>query len=204
MTWIEAKGGWGKIVDGKLAKPCSLIRSADPAAGPPAKKAKKAPLQNTPPAASSAATSSTSVAQSAGSLDPAMPPIAGASATLREIDRDCEEFWKLEETLAAHVHGRNEDYNEKRIKAGKKPISFVLAAAQVSPAPKRQPRKLHMYASNAKDGTEDSLNLLTCVQGATIGFTNKQPVSGCVRPLFPDLIEGIVSDGIMQPSPVDI
>eukprot|EP00811_Abedinium_folium_P011559 NODE_20706_length_785_cov_6.100304.p1 GENE.NODE_20706_length_785_cov_6.100304~~NODE_20706_length_785_cov_6.100304.p1 ORF type:complete len:214 (-),score=57.72 NODE_20706_length_785_cov_6.100304:65-706(-) len=44
--------------------------------------------------------------------------------------RDTEEFWKLEDMLSAHVHGRNEDYNAKRLAAGKKPIAFVLAAAQ--------------------------------------------------------------------------
>lgn len=51
-------------------------------------------------------------------------------ATLTPIDKNSEEFWELEEKFLAHLQGRNEDYVEKRIKKGLKPIRFVLVGAE--------------------------------------------------------------------------
>jgi len=127
MTWIELKGGWGKIVDGSVERTCAFINGGDEGdtvdgdeEEPPKKKAKECAVDS--------ATGSTSSSSSSSSMS--YPLIASAAASFRKIDRECEEFWQLEELLAAHIHGRNEDYNEGRIKKGKRPISFVLREAQ--------------------------------------------------------------------------
>jgi hypothetical protein len=46
------------------------------------------------------------------------------------LDKDSEEFWDLEEKFNANMQGRNEDYVGSRIKAGKKPLRFVLIGAE--------------------------------------------------------------------------
>jgi hypothetical protein len=59
-------------------------------------------------------------------------PIESAvDAELTPIVKDSELFWELEERFNAHLQGRNEDYVEKRIKEGKKPIRFVLIGAEL-------------------------------------------------------------------------
>lgn len=61
------------------------------------------------------------------------PPLAPAAATgmvLRSIDRACDEFWTIERLLAANIHGKNEDYCEKRIINGERPVCFILFAAE--------------------------------------------------------------------------
>lgn len=52
------------------------------------------------------------------------------TAILKNIDRDTDEFWRLEDVLSGNMNGQNQDYNESRIKQGKRPLSFVLVAAQ--------------------------------------------------------------------------
>ena len=58
------------------------------------------------------------------------PLESSPESTLTEVVIESEEFWELEEKFAANLQGRNEDYVEKRIKAGKKPIRFVLIGAE--------------------------------------------------------------------------
>eukprot|EP01064_Diplonema_japonicum_P014808 TRINITY_DN224_c4_g1_i1.p1 TRINITY_DN224_c4_g1~~TRINITY_DN224_c4_g1_i1.p1 ORF type:complete len:446 (+),score=122.82 TRINITY_DN224_c4_g1_i1:55-1392(+) len=53
-----------------------------------------------------------------------------ATFTLAPIEKDCEEFWEIEEKLNAHLQGRNDDYNKSRVKAGKKPLTFILIGAE--------------------------------------------------------------------------
>lgn len=96
---------------------------------------------------------------SSSSSSSVVPDIAAALATLTSLDRDCEQFWKLEEVFAAHVHGRNEDYNLNRIKKGEKPISFVLVAADVVENPVlaarfEARRRIVLDARGAKEGRE--------------------------------------------------
>eukprot|EP00759_Apiculatamorpha_spiralis_P053361 PhF_6_TR6175/c0_g1_i1/m.9237 len=57
-------------------------------------------------------------------LEAATPP------TLVPIDKDSEEFWEVEEKFCANLQGRNEDYVAKRIKAGKKPLRFILVGLE--------------------------------------------------------------------------
>lgn len=71
------------------------------------------------------------VAEEAAEAAAAAAAAPATEAVLRSIDRDTQQFWDLEAVLAANIHGRNEDYNAKRLKEGKKPISFVLVAAEV-------------------------------------------------------------------------
>lgn len=113
MTWVQAPGVWGQIVDGVVRRPCAFIVDDGVAAEPPTKKVKKR--------ADTVALPGEAVAASL------VPP---AEAALRDLDKDQEEFWKLEEVLAANIHGRNEDYNASLLSKKMKPLSFVLAAAQ--------------------------------------------------------------------------
>eukprot|EP00927_Polykrikos_kofoidii_P056043 TRINITY_DN50221_c0_g1_i1.p1 TRINITY_DN50221_c0_g1~~TRINITY_DN50221_c0_g1_i1.p1 ORF type:complete len:423 (-),score=73.40 TRINITY_DN50221_c0_g1_i1:136-1404(-) len=62
---------------------------------------------------------------------PSPADLSCASAVFSSVEKESEAFWKLEEILAAHLHGRNEDYNAKRIATGEKPLNFVLVAAEV-------------------------------------------------------------------------
>eukprot|EP00756_Hemistasia_phaeocysticola_P056593 Hpha_TRINITY_DN328_c0_g1::TRINITY_DN328_c0_g1_i1::g.112599::m.112599 len=57
-------------------------------------------------------------------------PLEKADVKLRRIDKDTQEFWDLEERFYANIQGRNEDYVEARIKAGKRPVKFVLIGAE--------------------------------------------------------------------------
>jgi len=86
------------------------------------------------PAVDAAGAGSSIVALSGVVVPDAAAPsgaVAPVGAVLRDVDKDEEEFWRLEELLAANIHGRNEDYNAKLINKGSKPVSFVLVAAQV-------------------------------------------------------------------------
>eukprot|EP00927_Polykrikos_kofoidii_P033845 TRINITY_DN2869_c0_g1_i2.p1 TRINITY_DN2869_c0_g1~~TRINITY_DN2869_c0_g1_i2.p1 ORF type:complete len:348 (+),score=29.98 TRINITY_DN2869_c0_g1_i2:50-1093(+) len=56
--------------------------------------------------------------------------LGDAVATLSDVPNNTDEFWNLEEILNAHIHGRNEDYNQSRILMGLKPLCFRLVAAQ--------------------------------------------------------------------------
>lgn len=150
-----AKAGAKKT---KAAAKAAAAATAGSAAGPPAKKAKlsKGPAASAGEAMAEAAEASkaeavkaevaeavkaeaaesakaegkSSTASSSSILPPEPSVLATCSATLRSLDRDSEEFWKLEELVAAHTHGRNEDYNASRLQKGEKPVSFVLAAAE--------------------------------------------------------------------------
>lgn len=58
-------------------------------------------------------------------------PLENAPETLLvEISKDSEEFWELEEKFNANLQGSNEDYVGNRIKAGKKPLRFILVGAE--------------------------------------------------------------------------
>ena len=85
-------------------------------------------------------TSATAVSPTAVPTAPAAPTPPSAvgpppslseatEAVLTPIDKDSEDFWDLEEKVNANIQGRNEDYVEKRIKAGLKPIRFILVGA---------------------------------------------------------------------------
>jgi hypothetical protein len=83
------------------------------------------PTTASPPIAMPALVASTSGA----SLDD-FPLSSATDAVLTPINKNSEEFWDLEEKFLARLQGRNEDYVEKRIKKGKKPIRFVLSGAE--------------------------------------------------------------------------
>lgn len=146
MTWIECAGRWGQVIDDHLTKACSFVPDCTVSSGmcdsacslspPPAKKHKVDPLIKKPSAAVSvtvvsvAAVSAAEVSAAAVSAPKLLSDLSSAKAEFHDIDRDTEDFWVLEELLAAHLHGRNEDYNEKQIKSGKRPTTFVLVSAQ--------------------------------------------------------------------------
>ena len=93
---------------------------------PPAKK------QKTETATGSATTLATpaSVEEGAGSLDPAwIEKLKGATVVQKEVEKDTEEFWALEEKVMACCQGRNEDYVQNRIKKKKKPLTFIVKRA---------------------------------------------------------------------------
>eukprot|EP01012_Entosiphon_sulcatum_P048594 TRINITY_DN6708_c0_g2_i2.p1 TRINITY_DN6708_c0_g2~~TRINITY_DN6708_c0_g2_i2.p1 ORF type:complete len:470 (+),score=89.07 TRINITY_DN6708_c0_g2_i2:455-1864(+) len=56
--------------------------------------------------------------------------LKSASYTLTEIPKDTEAFWEMEEKFAANLQGRNEDYVQSRLKAKKKPLTFILVKCQ--------------------------------------------------------------------------
>eukprot|EP00992_Anisonema_acinus_P008836 TRINITY_DN5014_c0_g1_i3.p1 TRINITY_DN5014_c0_g1~~TRINITY_DN5014_c0_g1_i3.p1 ORF type:complete len:470 (-),score=121.49 TRINITY_DN5014_c0_g1_i3:96-1505(-) len=95
---------------------------------PPTKKAKPAPK---------AAPSTDGGDSSAGGDDLLNPMSAASIAELRsatvsfsKIPKDTEEFWDMEEKFAASLQGRNEDYVQNRIKAKKKPLTFILVGCE--------------------------------------------------------------------------
>eukprot|EP00672_Neobodo_designis_P004719 CAMPEP_0174883202 /NCGR_PEP_ID=MMETSP1114-20130205/85149_1 /TAXON_ID=312471 /ORGANISM="Neobodo designis, Strain CCAP 1951/1" /LENGTH=512 /DNA_ID=CAMNT_0016118605 /DNA_START=99 /DNA_END=1633 /DNA_ORIENTATION=- len=63
------------------------------------------------------------------SLD-AFPLASAPDSLLVPIPKDGEEFWELEDRFAANLQGNNEDYVASRIKAGKKPLRFLLVGAE--------------------------------------------------------------------------
>ncbi|CUG86046.1 poly (ADP-ribose) polymerase, putative [Bodo saltans] len=81
------------------------------------------------PTSAATPTSMPAVSASGKSLDD-FPLASAVDAVLTPMDKNSEEFWELEEKFLAHLQGRNEDYVEKRIKKGKKPIRFVLIGAE--------------------------------------------------------------------------
>eukprot|EP01060_Flectonema_neradi_P029429 TRINITY_DN4075_c0_g1_i2.p1 TRINITY_DN4075_c0_g1~~TRINITY_DN4075_c0_g1_i2.p1 ORF type:complete len:360 (+),score=87.46 TRINITY_DN4075_c0_g1_i2:41-1120(+) len=52
--------------------------------------------------------------------------LRNAKAKLEKVDRDCEEFWDLENKFNGCLQGRNEDYVAARLKKGKKPLTFIV------------------------------------------------------------------------------
>ena len=60
----------------------------------------------------------------------AFPLASAPDSVLVPVDKDSEEFWDLEEKFAANLQGNNEDYVASRIKAGKKPLRFLLVGAE--------------------------------------------------------------------------
>ena len=107
----------------------SIVLTATAAAGP------LAPVHSvTMPSTSSTIASSVSAAESSAYVGKTLddyPLESAADAELRPVPKDSDEFWELEERFNAHLQGRNEDYVEKRIKEGKKPIRFVLIGADL-------------------------------------------------------------------------
>lgn len=90
------------------------------------------PIPVTPAAPSPTPADSSSFAEAmvAGKSLDDFPLSSAVDAILTPLDKNSEEFWDLEEKFLAHLQGRNEDYVEKRIKKGKKPIRFVLIGAE--------------------------------------------------------------------------
>lgn len=118
---------------------------AAPAAVTPAVSSVVAPAAAKPAAPASVVTSpvkapSGAASVSGGSVDVKaliagktlsdIPLDTAPESVLVEIDKDSEEFWELEEKFNANLQTSNEDYVAKRIKAGKKPLRFLLIGAE--------------------------------------------------------------------------
>jgi hypothetical protein len=58
------------------------------------------------------------------------PLESAPDSVLVEIANDSEEFWELEEKFLANLQGNNEDYVANRIKAGKRPLRFLLVGVE--------------------------------------------------------------------------
>ena len=97
----------------------------DEAAAPPAKLTKEASVKKAPVVKGPAKT-----AVAGGKTLDDVPLASAPESILVPVEKDSEEFWELEEKFAANLQGRNEDYVEKRIKAGKKPLRFILIGAE--------------------------------------------------------------------------
>lgn len=113
----------GSVFGGAAAASSSSMALAGPAGAPS--------LSPSTVAAGSPATAASATAESViGKTLADFPLESAVDAVLTEVVRDSEEFWDLEDKFAANLQGRNEDYVAKRIKAGKKPLRFVLVGAE--------------------------------------------------------------------------
>ena len=99
-------------------KPTKPVKKKEPSAEPSSEEKPKPKSKNKKPAASPK--------KKAKPDNDDIEELRNAKAVLDKIDKDCEEFWDLENKFNGCLQGRNEDYVATRLKKGKKPLTFIV------------------------------------------------------------------------------